>query len=177
MGFIEKMLTDRHTTLKYDGHTSEPIEIDNGIGQGDLLLMVLYQYYNVDLLDIPSRKNEDALAYVNNTILVATAETFTKAHTMLADMMTREGGASEWFRTHNSPLDYTKLALIDFAHRSSSKARTVLHLSQRQIETSTSTKYLGVIVDQSLGWKVQQAYTIGKGTKWAAQIRQLARPT
>jgi hypothetical protein len=153
VGFVEKMLTDRCTTLKYDGPTSEPIEIDNGIGQGDPLSMVLYQFYNADLLDIPSRKNEDALAYMDDTILVATMETFTEAHMMLADMMTREGGASEWSRTHNSPLEYTKLALINFAHRSSSKARTVLHLPQRQIEPSTSTKYLGVIVDQSLGWK------------------------
>ena len=177
VGFVEKMLTGRYTMLKYDGHTLQPIKIDNRIGQGDLLSMVLYQYYNVDPLDIPSRKNEDALAYVDDTILVATAETFTEAHTMLADMMTREGGASEWSRTHNSPLEYTKLVLIDFAHRSSSKARTVLHLSQRQIEPSTSTKYLGIIVDQSLRWKVQQAYAVGKGKKWAAQIRRLARPT
>jgi hypothetical protein len=155
VGFVEKMLTGRHTMLKYDGHTLEPIKIDNGIGQGDLLLMVLYQYYNMDLLDIPSGKNEDALAYIDDTILVATAETFTEAHTTLADMMTREGGASEWSRTHNSPLEYTKLVLIDFTHRSSSKARTVLHLLQRQIEPSTSTKYLGIIVNQRLRWKAQ----------------------
>jgi hypothetical protein len=38
-------------------------------------------------------------------------------------------------------------------------------------------KYLGIIVDQSLGWKAQQAYAVSKGTKWAAQIRWLARPT
>jgi hypothetical protein len=177
VGFIEKMLTDRCTMLKYDGHTSEPIEIDNGIGQGDPLSMVLYQYYNADLLDIPSRKNKDTLAYVDDTILVAATETFTEAHMMLADMMTREGGALEWSRTHNSPLEYTKLVLIDFTHRSSSKARTVLHLLQRQIKPSTSTKYLGVIADQSLRWKAQQAYAVGKGTKWAAQIRRLARPT
>ena len=140
-------------------------------------MMVLYQYYNADLLDIPRGKYKDALAYMDNTIMVATTETFTEAHTMLADMMEREGGVSDWSRTHNSPLEYTKLALIDFAHRSSSKARTALHLPQRQIEPSTSTKYLGVIVDQSLNWKAQQVYAVGKGSKWVAQIRQLARPT
>ena len=175
--FVEKMLMDRHTMLKYNGYTSEPIVLDNGIGQGDPLSMVLYQYYNADLLDIPRGKYKDALAYVDDTIMVATAETFTEAHTMLADMMEREGGVSDWSRTHNSPLEYTKLALIDFAHRSSSKARTALHLLQRQIEPSTSTKYLGVIVDQSLNWKAQQVYAVGKGSKWVAQIRRLARPT
>ncbi len=177
MDFIEQMLADRCTTLKYDGHTLEPIVLDNGIGKGDPLLMVLYQYYNADLLNIPRGKYKDALAYVDDTIMVATAETFTEAHMMLADMMGQEGGVLDWSRAHNSPLEYTKLALIDFAHRSSSKARTALQLPQRQIEPSTSTKYLGIVVDQSLGWKAQQAYTVAKGTKWAAQIRRLARPS
>jgi len=129
MDFIEKMLADRHTMLKYDSHTSEPIVIDNRIGQGDLLLIVLYQYYNADLLNIPRGKYKNALAYVDDTIMVATIETFTKAHMMLADMMEWEGGVLDWSRTHNSPLEYIKLALIDFTHRGSSKARIALHLS------------------------------------------------
>jgi hypothetical protein len=177
VGFIERMLMSRSMTLKYDGYSSEPIRIDNGIGQGDPLSMVLYQYYNADLLDIPRGKNEDALAYVDDTIMVATAETFDEAHTKLADMMGREGGVSEWSKIHNSPLEYSKLALIDFAHRSSSKARMTLQLLQIRIEPSTSMKYLGVIVDQNLNWKVQQAHAVGKGTKWVAQIRRLARPS
>jgi len=51
--FVNNMLQERITALKFDGYTSEPIKIDNGIGQGDPLSMVLYQFYNADLLDIP----------------------------------------------------------------------------------------------------------------------------
>ncbi len=155
---------------------SEPIDLDNGIGQGNPLSMVLYQFYNADLLDIPKGKCKDTLAYVDDTIMIATTENFTQAHEKLANMMCREGGVSEWSRTHNSPLKYTKLALIDFTHRSSSKIRTMLQLLQRQIEPTSSTKYLGVIVDQALNWKAQQAHAVKKGTKWVMQIRQLAEP-
>jgi hypothetical protein len=144
------MLTNRSTTLKYDGHSSEPIRLDNRIGQGDPLSMVLYQYYNADLLDIPRGKNEDTLAYIDNTIMLATAETFNKAHTKLADMMGREGGVLEWSKDHNSSLEYSKLALIDFAHRSSGKLRTTLQLPQISIKPLSSMKYLGVIVNQNL---------------------------
>jgi hypothetical protein len=165
------MLMNRSTTLKYDGHSSEPIRLDNGIGQGDPLSMVLYQYYNADLLDIPRGKNEDVLAYVDDTIMLATTETFNEVHIKLADMMGQEGGVSEWSKDHNSPLEYSKLALIDFTHRSSGKLRTTLQLPQISIEPLSSTKYLGVMVNQNLNWKVQQAYTVGKGTKWAAQIQ------
>ena len=48
--FIRQMLRGRVTTLKFDGYTSEPINIDNGIGQGDPLSMGMYQYYNTDLI-------------------------------------------------------------------------------------------------------------------------------
>jgi len=89
------MLIGRHTTLKYNGHTLEPIELDNGIGQGDPLSMVLYQFYNADLLDIPKDKSEDALAYVDDTIIIATAEDFTQAHEKLTNMMCRTGGVTE----------------------------------------------------------------------------------
>ncbi len=152
--FIEWMLNGRSITLKYDSYSSDPIEVDNGIGQGDPLLIVLYQFYNTDLLDISECKNEEALAYVDDTIMVASTENFSVVHEMLADMMCRDRGVSDWSKTHNSPLKYTKLALIDFVHRSSSKLRTALQLPQRCIEPSNSMKYLGVIIDQSLKWKV-----------------------
>ena len=83
--------------------------------------MVMYQFYNVDLLDIPGKDGESAIAYVDDTLLLATAHNFHDTHSKLKDMMTREGGVDEWSLAHNSPLEYSKLALIDFAHRNSRK--------------------------------------------------------
>ena len=74
--FVNNMLKGRVTRLKFDDHESGNISIDNGIGQGDPLSMVLYQYYNADLLDVPTTPAEHAAAYVDDTILVATAKTF-----------------------------------------------------------------------------------------------------
>src|SRR5216683_7357748 len=109
--------------LKFDGHTSDPILINNRIGQGDPLSMVLYQFYNADLLDIPRDKSEDALAYMDDTILVAIAKSFNEVHNKLESMMCREGGVSNWSKMHNSPLEFSKLTLINFTHRSSPKAK------------------------------------------------------
>ena len=94
--FIHNLLKERHTALKFDDYMSEDIALDNGIGQGDPLSMILYQYYNADLLNIPIGANEAASAYVDNAILVATAKDFEGTHEILADMMTRSGGAIEW---------------------------------------------------------------------------------
>ena len=117
------------------------------------------------------------MAFVDDSFMLAIADTFEEAHEILADMMGREGGIAEWTTTHNSPLEYSKLALIDFAHCQSQKSRPSLQLPQRVVEPVVSTKYLGVFFDQNLNWKAQQAHAIKKGTQWAAQLRQIAKQT
>ena len=69
--FIEKMLEERITVLKFDDHISDSIN-NNGIGQGDPLSMVLYQFYNADILDVPNQANEAAIAYVDDAHSSAT---------------------------------------------------------------------------------------------------------
>jgi hypothetical protein len=171
------MLQERKTTLKFDGYESDPIHIDNGIGQGDPLSMVLYQFYNADLLDIPKDDSENAMAYVDDTLMLATAKTFKKAHRILLDMMCRANSVADWSDTHNSPLEYSKLTLIDFAHSSVTRKRPALALPQITVKPVESTKYLGVIFNQHLQWNTQIASVAAKGSSWTAQIRRLARPS
>ena len=64
--------------------------------------MILYQYYNTDILDVPSGNHESASAYMDDAILVATSKDFTETHNILADMMKRVGGAIEWSTKDNS---------------------------------------------------------------------------
>lgn len=176
--FVTNMLKDRSTRLRFDDHISLPIDINNGIGQGDPLSMALYQFYNADLVEIPSdAATEYAAAYVDDAILVAIANSFEEAHERLKDMMTRDGGAMSWAKQHNSPFEFNKLALIDFAHSSKAVLRTPLVLPEITLTPVASTKYLGIMLDQKLNWKEQMAYTQEKGSKWAAQIRRAARPS
>src|SRR5216684_3087207 len=175
--FVAGMLNGCETTLKFDDFASDPLAIDNGIGQGDPLSMALYQFYNADILDIPQSKTESAIAYVDDALLLAIASNFVEAHRQLAQMVTREGGVANWSKTHNSLLEYNKLALIDFAHQNNTKPRPTLTLPHGTIDPSTNTRYLGVILDQHLKWMQQLAHITEKGSKWAAQIKRATRPT
>lgn len=168
------MLSDRATVLKFNGYTSERTPIDNSIGQGDPLLMVLYQYYNADLLDVPEHVGEEAVTYVDDAFMLASGCNFQETHCKLKDMMCKAKGVINWSKTHSSPLEYSKLALINFTPRHLKEENLTLHLLHRSIEPTESTKYLGTIVDRHLNWKAQQAYMVEKGTKWAAQIHRLA---
>jgi hypothetical protein len=151
----ENLLHNCTTKLKFDDYTSEDIHINNGIGQGDPLSMVLYQYYNTDVLDIPNNSNKSAMAYVDDAILITTGENFVETHKMLTDMMTREGGAINWSNDHNSRFEYSKLALMDFAHCNSRKKRHLLKLLNTTLAPAENTKYLGVYFNQHLDWNTQ----------------------
>jgi hypothetical protein len=113
---VANTLQNRKTRLCFDDYMSEPITLTNGIGQGDPLSMLLFLYYNADILDIPKNKGEHAMAFVDDSILIASGKDFDEMHQTLRDMMTREGGAMDWAKRHNSKFEYSKLALIDFAH-------------------------------------------------------------
>jgi len=132
---------------------SECLQIDNGIRQGDPLSMTLYQFYNTDLLDIPRNADKDAIVYIDDALMLVVADTFNEAHQVLADMMYRKGGVSDWSTLHNLPLEPTKLALIDFAHPNSKKPRMPLQLQNIEVKPTDHTRYLGVIFDQHLNWK------------------------
>jgi len=87
-------------------------------------------------------------------------------------MMTKEKGVIDWSTDHNSPLEFSKLALIDFSHHSRRITRPNLILPHETVEPKPSVKYLGVILDQHLNWAPQYANVIEKGTTWTTQIRR-----
>ena len=176
--YVANMLCDRSTMLRFDDHISKPIKIDNIIGQGDPLSMALYQFYNANLVEIPKEdEGETVAAYVDDAIITASAATFDKAHVKLRDMMTREGKAIGWAKKHNSPFEYNKLTLIDFAHSSRSMERPLLILQSITVNPTKCIKYLGIMLDQNLNWKEKIVYMQEKGSKWAAQICRATRPS
>ena len=162
------MVCDSSTTLQFDNNISEKIVIDNRISQGDPLSMILYQYYNADLLDVPNGAHEVASAYVDDAILIATAKDFKETHDILADMMNRAGRAVEWSTKHIFKFKFSKLALIDFTHRNCQKDHPKLELPGITITPMQSTKYLGVFLDQHLSWSTHIAHVIKKGTDWSS---------
>ena len=171
INFTEKMLANRATRLRFDDYKSNEILIGNGIGQGDPLSMGLYQFYNADLLDIPADTNELTVTFIDDALMGAIANTFKEMHKTLAGMMSRDNSVTAWSKDHNSPLKYSKLALIDFAYQNHHAHQPDLMLPHGMVKLAWSTKYLGFIIDQHLSWTQQHVYVINKGTKWISQIR------
>ena len=86
------MLSKCKTWLKFNDYTSEPIEINNSTTQGCPLSMLIYAYYNADLIDIARGNNELSTGFVDDCAFVAVSNMVNKTHLTLKSMMERSRG-------------------------------------------------------------------------------------
>ena len=158
---FNKMLTNRKTCLCFDNYISEPIQISNGTTQGCLVSMILYAYYNTDLIDIAKGKCKLSTGFVDDCMFVVIADTINEAHSVLKDIMERASSRLEWSLHHNSPFETTKLTILDFARTPHNIASSPLQITQTNPDNSLTThtismvdsyKYLGVVFDPELNW-------------------------
>ena len=149
VNYVQEMLKNRRTRLRFDDHTSEWFDITNGISQGDPFSMLLYIVYDSDLVTVAKNKDELTLTFVDDTVLLAIAKSFQDTHRILGDMLEREGGTYEWSANHNSCFETSKFGLVDFT-LSKSKPRPPMTIHGNVITPAPSHKFLGVVVDQEL---------------------------
>jgi ribonuclease HI len=184
--FVAQLLSNRRTKIRFDDYTSGPIEITNGIGQGDPLSMLLYILYNADLLEIPDNESkEDAIGYVDDIAILATGDTFEETTQRLETLMTKEDGGLQWSRTHNSKFEVSKSVIMHFTRKTDRDPETdngripltrpQLVLEGKIVKETECFKYLGVLVDSQLRWNEQAQRAIANATKWILQYKRLTR--
>jgi len=183
--FVNSVLCNRETRLKFDDYLSGPIQIDNGIGQGDPMSMIIYLFYNADFLDIPDNKDEACLAFVDDTFAYAEGHDFSDTCRKIRRLMNKPGGGFDWLAEHNSRFEMSKLAVMHFSKKRTSTgsgpgktvsiSRPDLVLRGNVVKQVQSYKYLGIWIDQELRWGEQAKQTIAKSTAWTMLFRCLSR--
>ena len=188
VNFVKLLLSNRKTKLKFDDHISEAITVNNGIGQGDPLSMILYILYNADLLDIPNNpQKEDGIGYIDDIALLAIAANFIETTRIIRDMMMREDGGEEWSISHNSRFKVIKSAISHYTRSTKLDPdlensciplfRPMLILGNQTVQEVKCYKYLGIQIDSQLKWKEQAQRALSNATKWILQFRRLSKPS
>jgi len=196
--WIIRKIGGRRTTMAFDGYDSILLTLPCSTDQGCPLSGMLFQFYNTNLLDVANTSNgEDAVAFINNTALLATASTFKVANQKLKAMMERANGGFAWAASHGCEFTVEKFALVGFTHKmqpvatppqgttpqaaSSRKtqpvARPAIRLRNLTIKAADCHKFLGMFLDQELHFKTHAAYAIKKGMTWLDQFQCAARPS
>jgi hypothetical protein len=171
---VNWILTGRTARLQFDDYVSDPFPLLNGIGQGDPISMIIYLFYNADLLRVARGPNEMAVGYVDDTAFLAEGSSFLETHAILKRMMNRSGGAFDWSREHNSRFVVSKFALIDFTRRKDMD-KPPIRIGNNMIHPTPTHRFLGVIFDHKLCWKPQVEFAVAKASKWTALFKRIAR--
>ena len=106
------------TTLKFDGFESEAFLLSKGLNQGCPLSGLVFQFYNSDLVDISVPGNgEDAMAFMDDTLLLVQGESLRVTNERVKQMMTRKGGGLEWSLTHQCNFAIDKFMVMGLTRR------------------------------------------------------------
>lgn len=183
--WLQRRVQGRRTTLCFDDFRSESFEVSNGPDQGCPSSGPFFLFYNADLIDIPTDRDEIASAFVDDTYLAARATTIEESYNRITHMITRPKGALEWSRTHYSKFELDKTGLMTFTHRripdptrpgkTMSTPRPPIVIDSHSIKLSPSLKFLGIILDQELRFKAQADHAAAKGKFWITQTRRIAK--
>jgi ribonuclease HI len=189
-GWIREKLTGRETVICFDDYRSDPIGIDAGLDQGCSLSGSLYGIYNAPLVEVPKpgrAREEISVAFVDDVALATKGKDFREANGKLEDMMNREGGALEWADSANCEFEIDKFALMGFSKKQIPRPfeprkrqpipRFGITIRGHRLKPTSSTKYLGVIINQSMSWAEQSAAAMAVGMKWVTSCKRIAKPT
>ena len=112
IGWFERRLEGRKTSLIFDNFKSETFDIKEGLDQGDAQSLIAWIIYNHRILDIFKKANgETGFLFVDDTAILVTGQDFIDTQVKLKDTMPREGGVMEWAETHNFHLRNQKISV------------------------------------------------------------------
>ena len=187
---LDKM-SGRETMIVFDDYTSEPIPVDNGFDQGCNLAMYGYRFYNASQIEGSiGQKDELATNFADDAACATSAKTLEEAAEKMRALFQRAGGPAIWGRTHFSVYEFCKFAAmwmsrmrLETIDREGRKKRTkqpptkIRIDDEHEVTTTSSHKFLGVILDDELWFQKHAAYALGKGERWISQIKRLAKVT
>ncbi|CDO73528.1 hypothetical protein BN946_scf185013.g163 [Trametes cinnabarina] len=175
--WLRVKLTGRRTRLRFDDYTSDLFDIESGIDQGCPLSVILYAFYNSDLIDSADTSDgELAVGSMDDVALVVTGKTFDICHDKIRRFMDRDGGALAWSTTHNSSFSLDKFGLLNCkAQPKRIGLGPVLRLTDgTTVDPVDHHRLLGVLIDQGLRFHQHVAAAYAKGSTWVALLRRLA---
>ena len=172
--WMESFLQGRSTKLQFNGAKSEPINTPAGVPQGSPLSPLLYMYYNADLLDIGTKRNDIALGFIDD-IVYGTAGTSDLAN--VRRLKTTLNQAEEWRRKHGAQFEQSKYVLVHFTRNYRKSTKASVQTGGITVEPSEEAKYLGVIFDKQLRFKAHLQYAVRKGTTAALGLSSIGKST
>lgn len=137
-------MTNRITTLAFQGQESDTIQLEAGVPQGSSLLPILFLFYNAGLLELCENRRLQTIAvgFVDNTNILAYSLSMASNCRALEKVHTE---CLKWARKHGIQFALNKYKLIHFTRRQRAFDLTeIIQLEGTTKEPSPDIRVLGV---------------------------------
>ena len=158
--WFQSYLSDRYQYVTYNGTESAEQNIKCGVPQGSILGPLLFLIYINDLANVCEYMMP--LLFADDTNLFRGGKNIDDIHNEISHDL---DSISEWLKSNKLSLNIKKTHFIVFTRNGATKPHVNLCIDGHNIGEVTSTKFLGVIIDNRLNWKEHIIYISGKISK------------
>ena len=127
------------------------------------------------------------IGYIDDVTILTRGNSFEESNQKISNIMNDKEGALKWAAESNCEFEIDKFALMGFSTQTiprpfePRKRRPVprfqIKVGGHTFKPTKSTKFLGVIINQSLSWAEQTAAALKKGNDWVMKCKRIAKPT
>jgi hypothetical protein len=141
---IPSYLRGRHQKVTLNNNTNNNTSskwemIKNGVPQGSILSPLFFLTYINDLTKIIT-KNNSMVHFADDTSLLITGLN-KSLHNIIS-----------WFNSNLLTLNFDKTHYVEFRTKNYYRVETIVRYELKDISSSTETKFLGLIIDETLSW-------------------------
>ena len=174
--WVASFLTNRHTIVKTNEHTTPKLSIDLGLPQGSPLSSILYLFYNADSLDENAKKGVEAQGFIDDITLIVTGKSTKGNNQKLAKV--HNSVCKDWRAKHGSEFSIPKYQLIHMSRKRDIDYTAGVRLREGHgVQGTTTAINLGITLQLKLGWEDHISKIKSKAIKSLGALSSIAGST
>ena len=166
LNWIVSYLSNRRQYVSFDGINSTVSNISIGVPQGSVLGPLLFLLYINDLSNVSRLLN--IILFADDSSALYSGTNLNQMQNIINSELQK---IVDWLECNRLSLNIAKSHFIIFSKREVYNPIT-LFMKENILTQVTHTKFLGVVVDQSLSWKEHIIYIKGKIARGVGIIRK-----
>jgi hypothetical protein len=124
-------------------------KIKHGVPQGSILGPLLFLFYINDLSKI-IKHNSKPILFADDTSLIITNPCYINFRSNINNVFLQ---LNEWLDAYLLSLNHDKTQYVHFTPKGTFFQDSIIGYNKKFIAVSTNTKYLGIIIENTLSWK------------------------